>query len=95
MRDGFETGLKLVFAGFALVFLAVIVLALLGLAWGSNVTGGAGACIFVFFVPVFCVGAGEPGVVTFLMFLGVILMLVAFVLFVLPLVLYGRGNEEV
>jgi uncharacterized membrane protein len=95
MRDGFETGLKLVFAGFALVFLAVIVLALLGLAWGSNVTGGVGACILVFFVPVFCVGAGEPGVVTFLMLLGVILMLVAFVLFVLPLVLSGRGNEEV
>jgi len=93
MRESFETGLKLVFAGFALVFLAVILLVFLGLAWGSKVTGGAAACIFIFFVPI-CVGVGEPGILTFLILLGLAFMLVAIVLFVLPLALSGRKKEE-
>jgi hypothetical protein len=93
MRDGLEAGLKLVFAGFALVFLAVIVLALIGFFGASKVTGGAAACIFIFFVPI-CVGVGEPGILTFLILLGLAFMLAAFVLFVLPLALSGRKKEE-
>jgi uncharacterized membrane protein len=93
MRDALEAGFKLVLAGFAIAFLAVIILSVAMLWSRGAATGGVAGCIVIGFIPI-CFGVGKPEFLPLLMIAGLILMLIALALLLLPVFILRKAAKR-